>query len=547
MEELSVNPDNSHDPISIGKASESGDSSCVDPLERALLRVSRTRDFPTISKYVIEINQKLSESCNQSSASELANIILKDYALTNKLLKLVNSAFYGFVAGKVTTITRAVVLLGYDNVRLAAISLVLFEHFKGKSSMKDLKEATIGSFWCGLLAKEIAKMQYMIDPEEAFICALLHQLGKLLAIYHMPDEYREIKYRVSQQGESEGKAVKQILGVSYMALGIAVAKQWNFPEGIFKTMASLSIEDLEDKSKRIDPLCALSNFTNALFRIINEVRLDRRDAAMRSLLDRYSAYVTISFKQLIAVMTLCLDYLHTHADALQISLDACDFLLRLAGGTTSASASGTGDIQDHDSSDTRHYSAFHLADHQADGSSAANCQSDDVVGIIMGGIQEIGGVMLGDHDISDVALMSLEIIYRALQCNRTILFINESTKKEMAARYGYGAGIQRIVGKIRFAIDPAGEEDLFLRSMRSGKDLIVNDSHAPELFPLIPEWYRKGIDAQAFVFLPIAYQNICVGAYYADMEEAGPPISALDLKYLSLLRNQLILAIKMGR
>jgi HD-like signal output (HDOD) protein len=535
----------SHDAIQALKSLDSGGGTCADPLERALLRVHRTRDFPTISRYVIEINQKLSDSCIQSSASELANIILKDYALTNKLLKLVNSAFYGFVAGRVTTVTRAVVLLGYDNVRLAAVSLVLFDHFKGKSSIRDLKDATIGSFWCGLLAKEIAKMQYLMDPEEAFICSLLHQLGKLLAIYHMPDDYREIKYRVSQKGEKEMKAVKQVLGISFKDLGIAVAKQWNFPEGICKTMVSLSVEDLEDKSKRIDPLCALSNFTNGLFRIINELRRDRWDAAMRNLLDRYSAYVTISFNQLNTVMALCQDCLYTHADALQFSLDECDFLKRLAGGYSTAAGSEADELEDHKGCEPRNYSAFKLADHQT--LTPASLESDDAVSIIMSGIQEIGSVMLGDHDISDVAMMSLEIIYRALQCNRTILFINESSQKEMAARYGYGAGIQRIVGKIRFGIDSAGPEDLFSRSIRNGKDLIVNDSQTPELFPMIPEWYRKGINAQAFVFLPIAYQNICVGAYYADMEEVGPPISSADHKYLSLLRNQLILAIKMGR
>ena len=536
----------SHDAIQALKSLDSGGGTCADPLERALLRVHRTRDFPTISRYVIEINQKLSDSCIQSSASELANIILKDYALTNKLLKLVNSAFYGFVAGRVTTVTRAVVLLGYDNVRLAAVSLVLFEHFKGKSSIRDLKDATIGSFWCGLLAKEIAKMQYMMDPEEAFICSLLHQLGKLLAIYHMPDDYREIKYRVSQKGEKEMKAVKQILGVSYKDLGIAVAKQWNFPEGICKTMVSLSVEDLEDKSKRIDPLCALSNFTNGLFRIINELRRDRWDAAMRNLLDRYSAYVTISFNQLNTVMALCQDCLYTHADALQFSLDECEFLKRLTGDYLSAAGSETDELKDGEGCEPKTSSAFKLvADHQTP--MPASLESDDVVSIIMGGIQEIGSVMLGEHDISDVALMSLEIIYRALQCNRTVLFINEGSQKEMAARYGYGAGIQSIVGKIRFGIESSGPEDLFSRSIHNGKDLIVNDSHAPELFPLIPEWYRKGINAQAFVFLPIAYQNICVGAYYADMEEVGPPISSADHKYLSLLRNQLILAIKMGR
>ncbi len=542
-----MNTDRCNDKAFNRKPLESDGAGCADPLEKALLRIHRTQDFPTISKYVIEINQKLSDSCIQSSASDLANIILKDYALTNKLLKLVNSAFYGFVAGKVTTITRAVVLLGYDNVRLAAISLVLFEHFKGKSSMRDLKDATIGSFWCGLLAKEIAKMQYMIDPEEAFICALLHQLGKLLTIYHMPEQYREIKYRVSLKDEKEMKAVKQVLGVSYMALGIAVAKQWNFPEDIFKTMVSLSADELEDKSKRIDPLCALSNFTNALSRIINEVRRDRWDAAMQSLLDRYSAYVTISFKQLKEAMALCLERLYAHSDALQISLDTCDFMIRLTGGPPSAPPGETGGTSDRDGGDQGSQTIFRLTDRQTHGTSTAAMESDDVVSIIMGGIQEIGSVMLGDHDISDVALMSLEIIYRALQCNRTILFINESPKKVMAARYGYGAGIQRIVGKISFRIDSIEEEDLFARSILQGKDLIVNDTHAPQLFPLIPKWYRKGINAQAFVFLPIVYQNICVGAYYADMEETGSPISDVEHKYLSLLRNQLILAIKMGR
>jgi HD-like signal output (HDOD) protein len=536
-----------HDAAVAPGTHESGDARGLDPLERVLLRVHRNREFPTISKYIIEINQKLSDSANQSSASDLANIILKDYALTNKLLKLVNSAFYGFVAGRITTVTRAVVLLGYDNVRLAAVSLVLFEHFKGKSSVRDLKDAAIGSFWCGLLAKEIAKMQYLIDPEEAFICALLHQLGKLLAIYHMPEEYREIKYRVSQQSEKEIKAVKQVLGVSYKALGIAVAKQWNFPEGICDTMVSLSEEELRDKNKRIDPLCALSNFTHALFRIICEVRWDRRDTAMRDLLDRYSAYVTISFKQLSAVMAMSLDCLYTHADALQISLDECDFLTRLSGRHLSAHADGPCEAYGHDGSDQQNHSPFHLTDGPVNSTSAAVFEGDDAVSIIMGGIQEIGNVMMGDHDISDVALMSVEVIYRALQCNRTILFINESRQKEMAARYGYGAGIQKIVGKIRFRIDSAGQQDLFSRAIHSCKDLIVDDSHASELYPLIPEWYRKNIDAQAFVFLPIVYQNICVGAYYADMETAEPLVNALDHKYLSLLRNQLILAIKMGR
>jgi hypothetical protein len=433
------------------------------------------------------------------------------------------------------------VLLGYDNVRMAALSLLLFEHFKNRSEGRGLKDATISSFWCGLLAKEIAKMQYMIDPEEAFICALLHQLGKLLIIYHMPHDYREIKCRVSQQSEKEMRAVKQVLGISYKALGLAVARQWNFPESIYKTMASLSAEELEDKNKRIDPLCAVANFTNGLCRIIDTVRLERRKDAMEMLLERYHNYITISARQLGNLIDLCMDKLYKHADALQFSVEESDFLLRLSGEHPKSRQAADGDFQ------AGVGPAFRLAGDQDVNASAAISDGDDAVSIIMSGIQEVSSAMMGDYDINDIAMMSLEIIYRGLQCQRTILFIHESCSKSMEARFGYGADIQRLKGKVTFEIGSEPKSDLFSQALESGKDLIVDDAHAPELHPLVPSWYRRNIDAKSFIFLPIVYQKICVGAYYADMNYTGPPINALEHKYLAMLRNQLVLGIKMGR
>jgi len=197
-----------------------------------LKRIRRSEEFPSISKYLVEINRKLSAYRDTSDASDLANVILNDYALTNKLLKLVNSAFYGLAAGKVTTVTRAVVVLGYENVRLATVSLALFEHFQSKSHTADLKEALIISFWSGVLAREIAKMDDAVDPEEAFLCALLSQLGKLVMIYYLPGEYRKIADWMGAHGQGEAKAVKAACGVTYEALGKAVAGQWNFPPQI---------------------------------------------------------------------------------------------------------------------------------------------------------------------------------------------------------------------------------------------------------------------------------------------------------------------------
>jgi eukaryotic-like serine/threonine-protein kinase len=515
------------------------------PLEKILRRIQRTQDFPTISKYLIEINEKLSEDTNQSSATELANIILKDYALTNKLLKLVNSAFYGFEAGKVTTVTRAVVVLGYDQVRLATVSLLLFEHFQGKAGARDLKEAAISSYWCGLISKEIARMHVNIEPEEAFICALLHQLGKLLTIYHLPHEYREIRYRVAQLGEKEGAAVKQVLGISYKTFGLAVARLWNFPDRVLEAMAPLPLEALENQKKRLSPVSVVANFANALCRIVNTVEPGHTETAIKELLGRYHSYITISARQLTTLMHSSVAMLLKHAEALQFSVDESAFLSRLSGANQEVQkGGGARQLDGAIGGRPEAQASFRLTGgDEVD----TGVYDEDAVSIIMSGVQEVSSAMMGTYEINDIALMSLEIIYRALKCQRALLFIHDGRNKLMEARFGYGTGIQPLMGTLRFATGLEGTDDLFSQALNSGKDLIVADVGAPDLFPLTPTWYSQHIDAQAFFFMPVMYGKVCVAAYYVDMDTPGPPIDAREHKYLSMLRNQLTLAIKMGR
>ena len=96
-----------------------------------LRRMKRRADFPTMSKRMVELNRALTEA-NNRSVSELANTILKDYALTTKLLKLVNSSFYGQYGGQISTVSRAVVILGFKQVQAIAQSLTLFDQLDDK-------------------------------------------------------------------------------------------------------------------------------------------------------------------------------------------------------------------------------------------------------------------------------------------------------------------------------------------------------------------------------------------------------------------------------
>lgn len=512
-------------------------------LKRMLSTIQKSDEFPSISKYLIEINQKLDAHPDTYDASELANVILHDYALTNKLLKLVNSAFYGLAAGKVTTVTRAVVVLGYEHVRLATISVALFEHFQSKAHTADLKEALIGSFWSGLMARDIAKMDTSLDPEEAFVCAMISQLGKLVMIYYLPDEYRKIGEWMEAHCQEEAKAVKAACGFSYEDLGLAVAKQWNFPPPICEGLAELTLKALNNKRKPPSELQVLSNFLKALRHLIQVGGLIDSEQEFQELFEVYTPRLNISKNQLKMLIKDSVGKVQQHAQALNCNVADSLFIQYLScafqPGADSLSA------EDIAAQAAQISGCYQLTDGPEIKISFEERAEQNPREIILDGIREVTETMMADYEINDIALMSLEIIYRAFKFHRALIFTRAGNTQRLSVRFGYGQHSKTLAGKVDFELT-AGN-DLFNQSIQTGKDLIVADAYDANMGQLVPPWYRRHIDAPAFIFMPVMVQKICIGAFYADRNKSGPPITEADHRLLLMLRNQLILAIKYHR
>ena len=521
------------------QAAQSSSDPNTSALDRLLKRIYTTEEFPTISKYVVEINQNLSLDPDHSNATDLSNIILKDHALTSKLLKMVNSAFYGLAAGKVSTVTRAVVVLGYENVRLATLSLALFEHFKSKSNAKPLKEAVVGSFWSGVMAREIAIMEGSLDPEEAFVCAMMSHLGKMVMIYYLPDEYRKIRRAVADEGISEVKAVRSVCGVTYDELGMAVARQWNFPHQICDSMQMLSKRELEDEKASPDRLTLVTSFVKELQNSIQSLSSAADVKHLHAILKRYQPHLDISKKQLKTLIEDSLEKVHEHAQALSLNTAQSMFLDQLACIYDPQHRLTAAKRED---ADAVAGESFHLKDENELKEAARISTTRNPNDIIMEGIQELSRIMMNDYDVDTIAVMSLEIFYRALDFHRALMFINDRGQNKMMARFGYGQGCQQLTGRLGFEIKPS--KDLFNLSIQVGKDLIVADSYDEKMDHLIPKWYREKIDAPSFVFLPIHIKNVCIGALYADRDTEGLPINETEHRYLGMLRNQIVLSIK---
>ncbi len=202
-------------------------------LEFLLRRMRHKSDFPALSDSIVRI-QGMATS-ETESVSSVTNEILKDVALTNKLLRLVNSAHFAR-GGSISTVSRAVTLVGFNGIRNMALSLVLLEHMQDKAHASLLKEEFLRSLMAGTVAGELSPVTK--ESEEAFIGAMFQNLGRLLAHFYFPEEAGTIRTLVTspRQPVSEATASASVLGLNYEALGIGVAKAWGLPEGIQKCM-----------------------------------------------------------------------------------------------------------------------------------------------------------------------------------------------------------------------------------------------------------------------------------------------------------------------
>jgi HD-like signal output (HDOD) protein len=207
-----------------------------------LRRMRHKTDFPALTGHVLRI-QRMANSDNETLNS-LADEILKDVALTQKLLRLVNTAQYRRNGHGVSTVSRAVALVGLAGIRNLALSLVLVEHMKDKAHAQRLKEEFLRSMLAAQLAHALSAGAR--DAEEAFLGAMFYNLGKLLTEYYFPDEADAIRNQLrltpalaggrSHPDQLADRAAHMVLGLGFEALGMGVARHWSLPDSLQRCM-----------------------------------------------------------------------------------------------------------------------------------------------------------------------------------------------------------------------------------------------------------------------------------------------------------------------
>ena len=166
----------------------------------------------------------------ESSANDLMQAILPDQTMCSTILKVANSAFFGIPRG-VSTIERAVVVLGYAEIRNIVIGKAIFSSFP---KLSQENKNTISLFWehaftCGLAAKIIGDHLHL-PPSELFVAGLIHDIGKLVMLMAFPTDYPILQELSNPCNLDNSTEEQSKFAISHDKVGLQLAEKWLLPE-----------------------------------------------------------------------------------------------------------------------------------------------------------------------------------------------------------------------------------------------------------------------------------------------------------------------------
>ena len=203
----------------------------MDIRERVVeLIKKKDSDLPTLPAVVDRIIGAASDS--KTTTEELAEIISFDQGITNKLLVLANSVYYG-QRTKVDTIKRSITVIGFDEIIGIALAMSILSSFSDKSGLAlDMKVLWIHAIGVATAAKELAKRTNPSIADKVFIPALLHDMGKVILSIYFKEEYIEVRQKAIEQKKTLYVMENEILKINHASLAALLMKRWNFPNSI---------------------------------------------------------------------------------------------------------------------------------------------------------------------------------------------------------------------------------------------------------------------------------------------------------------------------
>jgi HD-like signal output (HDOD) protein len=521
-------------------------------LARLMHRISEHADFPTLRDSIGGI-QKISRS-DRAHLNQLSGLVLNDVGMTSKLLRIINAAFYVSVGGgSITSMDRAVALMGFESVGMLAASLMLFEKAPKGRDGEAVRHACSKALLAGLLAQQLCRSTRHV--ESVYLTALFMNLGKMLVVMHFPNDARAIQSKVDdavaklvRQAEANAAlhtgAVKQapqgpsaaqvheirerisreVLGLTLEELGLEVARQWGWPDNLSQHLRCMYPADPTQEAGQeeyLRVLCTASSDLSAQLHALPkkgtpEELVAARDECMKHFGESMGVALKIDPESLPALGEMAMEKWAEIAEFLGIKADGSD------GGGKSASKVDSG-------FQPKRPPSVRGPDRIAQGLAHA-----------LKGLAEAADSYSPLEHVLEQLMADLT---EALLVQRVIVCMRDPEHGHLLGHVGSGARAAAVIGA--FHVPLGGSSDLFSVLCMNAKDALISDTADPAINKRLPPWYGQKVGAKTFVLLPLAQHATVHGLLYADRQLAGSLVlSEKEMSLLKTVRNHLLVAME---
>jgi HD-like signal output (HDOD) protein len=466
-------------------------------------------------------------SSDDQGTHDLAYYVLSDVALTQRILRLSNTAQYRTASGtSVTTISRAISLLGFDNVKTTALAMLLVDALSNSAHAQSVRVELENALCASLVGRELARASHYQGAEEGSIAALFKNLGPLLVASHEHERYREIGALVGTGKHSVGQASQMILGCSYDALSEAVLAEWKIPEVIVRSLAPLPSGIQKPAASRGEWMRQVASFGMEVSQLLARSVNPAATPDARALLTRYGVALNLNADQLEDLFTTVQDHMAGLLQSMNLQPQAR--LEEPAGGeglpnVLLLATMDAGEAPDEFHPSGKPYNAREL---------------------LLAGVQDVTQMRAGgDAKLNDVILAVLETLYRSMGFRFATVCLKDPRSGQFRARVAFGEEHQKRLAGFVFPMAPS--RDLFHLSMENDADLMIADAASPKIRALLPEWHRALLpDARSFIVLPLVVGKVQLGLFYADRVHPAPEgVPPDETSLIKALKGQVLVAL----
>ncbi|KVV58013.1 histidine kinase [Burkholderia territorii] len=485
-------------------------------LDKLWARMNERGDFPLLSESLRATMAAMKNDDLDFTA--LVRVVLSDFALTQKVLRLANSAMYMAFGGNITTVTRALMVLGMDTVGHLVVGLKLVDHFHHSTPRRiDAKLELNRALLSGCVARKLTEHAELRGGEEAVVCTLMRQVGKLLVVCYLDSEWDRIRRRAAELNGDEAAACVDVLGVGFDEIGLEAAASWRLPDVIRAGMADGDggsahavggDEDdidadrprprdacVDDSPDRVRWLRAVSRCSTDVAGALAMPAGPQRDARIAVLAQHYGQELEIDADALVEI-----------ADRLARE-EASDTVMR------------------------------EIVELRANADAIARAQPEPEA-CLEAGLADLRALP-SEHVLTPVLALASESLLAGLAFTRTVMFVRREDGA-FAARLGFGPDVDAALERLSF--DERFEPDVFHLAITNSVGIFIEQAQDPKMMKRLPAWYLDALpDTRAFVLLPVRVGTKTVGLLYGDWAGAQPArkITQQEMSVLNELAREL--------